>query len=61
MVVVISWLLYIRDCDSLDVAAKQRMDLLKFKFYIATCALKQGKDMKVIRMGNTIMISAIPA
>lgn len=51
MVIVVSWLLYRRDCDSLGVPVKQRMDLLKFKFYIAPCLLKQGKGITVKQRG----------
>ncbi|KAH6936203.1 hypothetical protein HPB50_014971 [Hyalomma asiaticum] len=40
-----------RDCDALDVPTKQRMDLLKFKFYIATC-LKKDKDTVVKKRGR---------
>lgn len=51
MVIVVSWLLYRRDCASLGVPVKQRMDLLKFKFYIAPCLLKQGKGITVKQRG----------
>ncbi|KAH8022767.1 hypothetical protein HPB51_005065 [Rhipicephalus microplus] len=44
MVVVVAWLLYRRDCDAVGVPTKQQMNLLKFKFYIATCLLKENKD-----------------
>lgn len=57
MVIVASWLLYRRDCASLGVPAKQWMDLLKFKFYITTCLLKQGKDITVKKRGRPCSLS----
>lgn len=52
MVIVVSWLLYRRDCDSLAIPARRQLDLLKFKFYIATCLPKQGKDTTPKRRGR---------
>lgn len=52
MVIVVSWLLYRRDCDSLAIPARRQLDLLKFKFYTATCLLKQGKDTTPKRRGR---------
>lgn len=52
MVVVVAWLLYRRDCDAVGVPTKQQMDLLKFKFYIATCLLKENKDTATKKRGR---------
>lgn len=52
MVVVVAWLLYRRDCDAVGVPTKQQMDLLKFKFYIATCLLKENKDTATKKGGR---------
>lgn len=51
MVIVVSWLLYRRDCASLGVPVKHWMDLLKFKVYISPCLLKQGKSITVKQRG----------
>lgn len=60
MVVVVAWLLYRRDSVALGVPTKQRIDVLKFKFYIATCLLKQDKDTNE-KKGKVVLICGIAA
>ncbi|KAM3626100.1 uncharacterized protein V6R79_022451 [Siganus canaliculatus] len=45
MVIVNSWLLYQRDCDSLKVPRKKQKDLLDFRTSIAQALCMLGKDM----------------
>lgn len=45
MVVVNGWLLYRRDCDSMNVPRKKQKDLLAFKLSIAQALCMQGKDL----------------
>ncbi|KAH9375636.1 hypothetical protein HPB48_005541 [Haemaphysalis longicornis] len=52
MVDVVSWVLYRRDCASLCVPVKQRMDLLKLKFYSSTFLLQQGKYITMKKRGR---------
>ncbi|XP_070691520.1 piggyBac transposable element-derived protein 3-like [Pempheris klunzingeri] len=52
MVIVNSWLLYRRDCDSLGVPRKQQKDLLAFRTSIAQALCMQGKDMSRKKRGR---------
>uniref|UniRef100_A0A3P8SS87 PiggyBac transposable element-derived protein domain-containing protein n=1 Tax=Amphiprion percula TaxID=161767 RepID=A0A3P8SS87_AMPPE len=45
MVIVNSWLLYRRDCESLCVPRKLQKDLLAFRISIARALCMQGKDL----------------
>uniref|UniRef100_A0A3B3SQ04 PiggyBac transposable element-derived protein domain-containing protein n=1 Tax=Paramormyrops kingsleyae TaxID=1676925 RepID=A0A3B3SQ04_9TELE len=57
MVVVNGWLLYRRDCDSMNVPRKKQKDLLAFRLSIAQALCMQGKDLLKQRRGPT---KAIP-
>ncbi|XP_028676169.1 piggyBac transposable element-derived protein 3-like [Erpetoichthys calabaricus] len=52
MVIVNRWLLYRRDCDSLDVPRKKQKDLLAFRTSIAHALCMQGKDMSRKKRGR---------
>ncbi|XP_064463589.1 piggyBac transposable element-derived protein 3-like [Ornithodoros turicata] len=45
VVVVVSWLFYRRDCQSMGVPKSHQKDLMKFKLAIAEALCKQGKDL----------------
>ncbi|XP_049901068.1 piggyBac transposable element-derived protein 2-like isoform X1 [Epinephelus moara] len=51
MVIVNSWLLYRRDCESLSVPRKKQMDLLAFRTSIAQALCMQGKDLSKNKRG----------
>lgn len=53
MVIVNSWLLYQRDCDSLFVPKKMRKDFIAFKTSIAHMLCLQGKDLSKKRDGQS--------
>lgn len=53
MVIVNSWLLYQRDCDSLYVPKKMRKDFIAFRTSIAHALCLQGKDLSRKRAGQT--------
>ena len=44
LLVVVSWLLYRRDCDQLNVPVKERLRLLDFKADIAQCLCSENKS-----------------
>ncbi|XP_062256971.1 piggyBac transposable element-derived protein 2-like [Platichthys flesus] len=52
MVIANSWLLYRRDCDSLDVPKKMQKDLLAFRTSVAQALCMQGKDMAGKKRGG---------
>ncbi|XP_030579753.1 piggyBac transposable element-derived protein 3-like [Archocentrus centrarchus] len=52
MVVVNYWLLYRRDCDSLNVPRKKQKDLLAFRLSIAQALCMQGKDLTAKKRGR---------
>ncbi|XP_040072936.1 piggyBac transposable element-derived protein 2-like [Ixodes scapularis] len=52
MVIVVSWLLYRRDCQSLGVPKNKQRDLLKFRLGIAEALCKQGKDLSSKKRGR---------
>ncbi|XP_015232409.1 PREDICTED: piggyBac transposable element-derived protein 2-like [Cyprinodon variegatus] len=51
MVIVNSWLLYQRDCKSLDVPRKKQKDFLAFRISIAQALCMQGKDLSSKKRG----------
>ncbi|XP_051948067.1 piggyBac transposable element-derived protein 2-like [Xyrauchen texanus] len=52
MVVVNGWLLYRRNCDSMNVPRKKQKDLLAFKLSIAQALCMQGKDLSAKKRGR---------
>lgn len=52
LVIVNCWLLYCRDCESLQIAKKCRMDLLEFRTQIAESLCKEGKDTTARKRGR---------
>lgn len=52
LVIVTCWLLYRRDCDSLEIPPRKQNDLLEFKSRIAEGLCKQGKDMARKKRGR---------
>ncbi|KAJ0064184.1 hypothetical protein NL108_001484 [Boleophthalmus pectinirostris] len=52
MVIVNSWLLYQRDCESLNVPKKMQKDFLDFRTSIAQALCLQGKDLTRKRSGQ---------
>lgn len=52
MVIVNSWLLYRRDCESLTVPKKKQKDLLAFRTSIAQALCMQGKDLSKKKRGR---------
>lgn len=52
MVVVNGWLLYRRDCDSMNVPRKKQKDLLAFRLSIAQALCMQGKDLSTKKRGR---------
>ncbi|XP_028448168.1 piggyBac transposable element-derived protein 2-like isoform X1 [Perca flavescens] len=55
MVIVNSWLLYRRDCESLTVPRKKQKDLLAFRTSIAQALCMQGKDLSKKKRGRPSM------
>ncbi|XP_047239310.1 piggyBac transposable element-derived protein 2-like [Girardinichthys multiradiatus] len=51
MVIVNCWLLYQRDCESLDVPRKKQKDFLAFRISIAQALCMQGKDLSSKKRG----------
>ncbi|KAM4724785.1 uncharacterized protein FYW61_013082 [Anableps anableps] len=51
MVIVNSWLLYQRDCESLGVPRKTQKDFLAFRISIAQALCMQGKDLSSKKRG----------
>ncbi|KAM4550617.1 piggyBac transposable element-derived protein 2-like isoform 1-T1 [Fundulus diaphanus] len=51
VVIVNSWLLYRRDCESLDVPRKNQKDFLTFRISIAQALCLQGKDLSSKKRG----------
>uniref|UniRef100_A0A3P9LG76 PiggyBac transposable element-derived protein domain-containing protein n=1 Tax=Oryzias latipes TaxID=8090 RepID=A0A3P9LG76_ORYLA len=51
MVIVNSWLLYRRDCESLGLHSKKQMDLLAFRSSIAQALCMEGKNLMEKRRG----------
>ncbi|KAG0429065.1 hypothetical protein HPB47_024001 [Ixodes persulcatus] len=52
MVIVVSWLLYRRDCQSLGVPKNKQRDLLIFRLGIAEALCKQRKDLSSKKRGR---------
>ncbi|CAN9509212.1 unnamed protein product [Ophioblennius macclurei] len=52
MVIVNSWLLYRRDCESLGVLRKKQKDLLTFRGSIAQALCMEGKDLTEKKRGQ---------
>lgn len=46
MAIISSWLLYRRDMDALAVTKKNQLDLLKFRFSVASSLCIQNKHIK---------------
>lgn len=55
IVIVNSWLLYRRDCESLTVPRKKQKDLLVFRTSIAQALCMQGKDLSKKKRGRPSM------
>lgn len=52
MVIVNSWLLYRRDCESLNIPKKKQRDLLSFRTSVAEALCMQGKDLSKKKRGR---------